>query len=128
MNGNRNVEQNIGLRPLFLPNNQPGHLDRLLDFLGRSKKIGVLVPLSISVPLKLRIIKYTNFKESVILDKVYATNGIVSSGSTELNQLIDDLIIKSEKYRIRLETIEAFPQLSDTKVEFGMYYIRPPIM
>ncbi|SJM93437.1 DUF5625 family protein [Crenothrix polyspora] len=122
------IEQDdkISLKLRFFVNDQPGDRNRLLDFLGREAGIGFSVPQTVTVPLKIKIIKYTDVKKSVILNKTYTTTGLVSSGETTLDRLIDKLSITSGNYRIRIETIKDFPQLIDTKVQFKLYYIRAP--
>jgi hypothetical protein len=125
---NFEIEQNdsVGLHLWFFVNDQPGDRDRLLDFLGRFPMITYSVPKSVTVPLKVKLIKYIGTKESVILDKTYATSGLEQIGKNQLSRRIDMWRIESGSYRIRLETIEEFPKLSNTKVQFTLYYIRAP--
>jgi hypothetical protein len=117
-------DDGISLQLIFSTNGLPSDRDRLMDFLGRSAKFGVSVPQSVTVPLKVKIVKYTEAKELVILDKTYATTGLGSIATFELNRRVDEMNIKSGRYRIRVETIKTFHQLSDTEVQFRIYYIR----
>jgi hypothetical protein len=125
---NFEIKQNdsVRLHLWFFVNDQPGDRNRLLDFLGRNPMISYSVPKSVIVPLKVKLIKYIDTKESVILDKTYATSGLAEIGKNQLSRRIDKWSIESGSYRIRLETIEAFPQLANTKVQFNLYYIRAP--
>ena len=111
-------DDKISLQLSFLVNDQPGDRDRLLTFLGGVGQIGT------PIPLKVQITKQADLKDTVILEKIYTTTGMTSAGSTELDRLIDELGVQPGLYRIRLETIEAFTQLSDTKVQFRIYYVR----
>ncbi|EGW22060.1 DUF5625 family protein [Methylobacter tundripaludum] len=116
-------DDRVTLQLRFFVNDQPDDRKRLLAFLGGFGETKT------SIPIKVRITKHISPKEDLaILEKTYPATKLAGYGAKELNRLIDDLTIKSGKYRIRLETIEEFPELSNTKVEFGMYYIRPPIM
>ena len=111
----------------FLVNNQPGDRDRLLDFVGRERKIrGVFALQAVTVPLRVNIVRYENSKQSVILNKTFETSGKISSGDTELDRLIDNLSIDSGIYRISIKTIKDFPELTDTRVEFRIFYISAP--
>jgi hypothetical protein len=100
----------------FYVNNQPGNRDWLLTFLGAFRGSGT------PIPLKVQITKHETSKDVVILEKIYTTVGTSSLGQTNFDRQIDKLDLKSGIYRVRLETIEAFPQLSDTAVDFGLYY------
>lgn len=114
-------DDRITLRLRFFVNDQ-GHRDRLLVFLDSPEKNRIFVP------LKIQITQHIGSKNVSILERIYSVPGAFGVAENFFDIKIDDLTIKSGKYRIRLETINAFPQLSDTKVEFGVYYIRAPIM
>ncbi|MDD5273918.1 MAG: DUF5625 family protein [Methylovulum sp.] len=116
------IEQDDGITFLlvFFINDQPGHRDHLLDFLGRSRKDGA------EVPLKIRVTKYATPKNSVILDRTYLLNQGFGVAAKYFDKTIDSLNISAGKYRIRIETIEAFPQLLDTQVQLAIYYVRAP--
>ena len=116
------IEQNdrIKLLLIFYVNDQPGDRDRLMTLLGGLGETGI------AIPLKVKITKYGAPKEIVILEKTYTTVGIIGYSQTSMDREIDRLNIKSGKYRIRLETTAAFPQLSYTPVRFNLYYVRAP--
>lgn len=114
-------DDRVTLRLRFFVNDQV-HRDRLLVFLDSPKKSRIFVL------LKIQITQYVDSKNATILERIYSVPGLFGVAENFFDIKIDDLTIKSGKYRIRLETIKAFPELSDTKVEFGMYYIRPSIM
>ncbi len=119
-------DDRIALELWFFVNDQPGDRDRLLDFLGRRAGIGVSVPQAVTVPLKIKIIKLSNTEKSVVLDKTYSTTGLSGISQPQLSRLIDELSIKSGTYRIQIETIEDFPELLPTPVQFWIRYIRAP--
>jgi len=110
----------------FFVNDQPGDRNRLIDLLDSVPRSSHSVSKSIIIPLKVKLIKYTNTEESVIVDKTYATYGLVGIGENFFSRQIDMWNIEPGKYRMSLETIETFPQFSNTKVEFKLYYIRAP--
>jgi len=117
------IEQDdrIYLRLEFLVNDQPGDRDRLLTFLGKGRdRIGT------PIPLKVKITRYVSVKDEAFLDKTYITTGRVSSAADFFDRTIAELSIPSGKYRVHLETLEAFSQLSDTTVQFRLGYIRAP--
>jgi len=117
------IEQDdrIYLRLEFLVNDQPGDRDRLLTFLGKGRdRIGT------PIPLKVKIIRYVASEESVFLEKTYTTTAPMIIGEDFFDRTIAELSIPSGRYRVRLETLEAFPQLSDTPVQFRLGYIRAP--
>lgn len=100
----------------FYVNDQPGNRDWLLTFLGAFRESGT------PIPLKMQITKHEISKDVVILEKIYTTVGTSSLGQTSFDRQIDKLDLKAGIYRVRLETMEAFPQLSNTAVDFGLYY------
>ena len=120
-------DDSVSLSLWFFVNKEREDRDHLMDFLGRTPR-GINHPItkSVVIPLKVKIIKYTDTTEIVILNKIYVTSGIHAIAENELERLIDELRIKSGKYRIRLETINEFLQLSHTKIEFELSYIRAP--
>lgn len=115
-------DDRVALHLWFFINDQPNDRSRLLDFLGN-----VLKPeKEVSIPLSVKLIKHVDSKESIILDKTYITTGLGRSSSARLTRLVDNLTLKKGDYRIRLETLKAFPQLTNTKTQFELYYIRAP--
>ena len=116
-------DDSVSLTLWFFVNKEREDRDRLMDFVG---DISYPLPRGVVVPLKVKLIKYIDITELIILNKIYATSGIHAIAENELERLVDELRIKSGKYRIRLETINEFPQLSHAKVEFELNYIRAP--
>lgn len=116
------IEQDdrINFQLTFFVNDQPGHRDRLRDFWGRPGTNGV------PVPLKIRLIKYAVPKNIVVLDKTYSVSQRSRHAEKYFGKDIASLNIAEGKYRIRVETIEAFRQLADTRVQFAVYYVRAP--
>ncbi len=116
------IEQDdrVTLQLKFFVNDQAGDRDRLLAFVGSFGKPGT------PIPLKVQLLKRVAPKDEVVLEKTYITSELAGIATDFLDRKIAELSIASGTYLIRLETIEAFPQLSETKVQFAIYYIRPP--
>lgn len=117
------IEQDdrIYLRLEFLVNDQPMDRDRLLTFLGKGRdRIGTPIPLNVTIT------KYAVPKDEVLLEKTYTTTAPMIIGRDFFDRTIAELSIPSGRYRIRLKTLEVFPQLSDTPVLFRLGYIRAP--
>ena len=123
---NFEIPQNdrVALHLWFFVNEQLNDRDHLLDFLGYAVK----PEKAVSIPLNVKLIKITDSEKSVILDKTYITTGVALIRLEQLSRLVDNLTIEKGDYRIRLETLKAFPQLTNTKTQFELYYIRAPIL
>lgn len=115
-------DDGIELLLFFSVNDQSDNRKHLREFLDNEPRVGNAE--GIPVPLKVKLVKYTDTIESVVLDKTYVTTRRVWVGQNLLIRQVDTMPIKSGRYRIRLETIEAFPQLSNTKVQLEIYYFR----
>lgn len=113
----------IYLRLEFLVNDQPGDRERLLTFLeGKNKRDLTGTP----TPVKVKITNYATTKNEVFIEKTYLASGVSGIGSDFFYRRLVDLAIPQGKYIVRLETLEDFPQLSNTPVNFLLGYNLPP--
>lgn len=116
-------DDRIKLGLYFFINDKPGDRERLLRLVLKSGASEILIP------LKIKINKHTTAgKDEVLVEQIYLNNSLKAEGFTSkyFVRTIDRLNISSGTYRLRLETMESFPQLADTPVEFRIYYVRAP--
>lgn len=73
-------------------------------------------------PIKLTVLKYEKTGTTMVVDKIYYTNSL---GRSYSSRLIDDFKLQEGgKYRIKIETVEDYPELAELSVEVVIGYIK----
>lgn len=73
-------------------------------------------------PIKLTVLKYEKNGTSIVVDKIYHTSSL---GRSYSSRGIDKFKLQEgSKYRIKVETVEDYPELAELNVEVVIGYIK----